>query len=219
MKNNVCGFIQLEIPQGLQRRAKFLTGFTLLEILIAITIMALILIIIYGSYTGSVQIITENGDDFEIYHIARFFLNTISEELSCAYDGGSSVPFKGETKGLEFTSTNKSGYMDYPPESGDFYRLKYSLGNTSSTQGNYIMYRDEDGQSDVIGEDIRDINFEYYDGKTWEEKWDSVESKKLPTAVRITLNMDKKGVTVTFNTVVSIQAAYEGESSEGNNQK
>ena len=194
-------------------------GFTLLEILIAVTIMALILIIIYGSYTGSVQIITENGDDFEVYHIARFLLNTLSEELSCAYDGGSSAGFHGEAKRLEFTSTNKSGYEKYPPESGDFYKLKYFIEDAPSSQGNYIMYRDEDGQSDVIGEDIKDINFEYYDGKTWEGEWDSAESGKLPTAVRITLNMDKKGVTVTFNTVVSIQAAYEGESSEGNNQK
>ena len=194
-------------------------GFTLLEILIAVTIMALILIIIYGSYTGSVQIITENGDDFEVYHIARFLLNTLSEELSCAYDGGSSAEFHGEAKRLEFTSTNKSGYVSYPPESGDFYNLKYFIEGATSSQGNYIMYRDEDGQSDVIGEDIKDINFEYYDGKTWEGQWDSAESGKLPTAVRITLNMDKKGVTVTFNTMVSIQAAYEGESSEGNNQK
>lgn len=187
-------------------------GFTLLEILIAVTIMALILITIYGSYTGSVQIITDSGDDFEAYHIARFLLNTISEELSCAYDGGSSSSFKGEAKELEFTSTNKSGYKDYPPESGDFYRLKYFIeGAASSEEGNYIMYRDEDGQSDVIGEDIRDIKFEYYDGETWEEKWDSAESKKLPTAVRITLNVDKKGVPVTFNTIISIQASYAGE--------
>jgi len=183
-------------------------SFTLLEILIAITIMALILIIIYGSYTTSVRVINENWNDFEIYHIARFFLNTLSEELVCVYGGGASAPFRGEAKTLEFTSTNKSGYEKYPPESGDYYRLKYSTGDAPSIPGKYVLYRDEDNQVDEIGEDINEIHFEYYDGQKWQEEWDSVELKKLPRAVRITLNMDKDGMPVKFNTIVSIQTIY-----------
>jgi hypothetical protein len=40
--------------------------------------------------------------------------------------------------------------------------------------------------------EIRSIKFQYFDGRTWSEDWNSRETKSLPVAVRIRLSLRKK---------------------------
>ncbi len=65
-------------------------GFTLIEILVAITILAMIFSIIFGTFFYTVRNAEEQEERAAIYHRANFILSNISRNVSSAY-----VPFAG----------------------------------------------------------------------------------------------------------------------------
>ena len=59
-------------------------GFTLLEILISMTIVAVVMSIIFTSYTGGMKIIKDTTDQSAVYAMARVALSRIVEDLACS---------------------------------------------------------------------------------------------------------------------------------------
>ncbi|MEA2038961.1 MAG: prepilin-type N-terminal cleavage/methylation domain-containing protein, partial [Thermodesulfobacteriota bacterium] len=72
-----------EPVNGYETRHK--RGFTLLEILIALFIFAIVLSTIFASYTGTFRIINETESQADIYGMARIALERIQEDLESAY--------------------------------------------------------------------------------------------------------------------------------------
>lgn len=70
------------------------SGFTLVEILIATAILAVIVSIVFTSYTGGMKIISETQSQSNIYSMARIASERIKEDLESSYIGNS---FSGET--------------------------------------------------------------------------------------------------------------------------
>ncbi|MFC1534077.1 type II secretion system protein J [Thermodesulfobacteriota bacterium] len=60
-------------------------GFTLIEILIAIFILAVVLSILYSSYSGTLRIIDETESEAVVYEMARITLERIVYDLKSAY--------------------------------------------------------------------------------------------------------------------------------------
>jgi len=60
-------------------------GFTLAEILIAIFIFAVVLTMIYTSYTGTFRIVDETESQAEIYRMARITMERMLEDLEATY--------------------------------------------------------------------------------------------------------------------------------------
>jgi len=61
------------------------SGFTLIEILIAIFIFAVVLTTIYTSYTGTFRVVDETESQAEIYRMARIALERMLEDLESTY--------------------------------------------------------------------------------------------------------------------------------------
>ena len=79
-------------------------GFTLLEILIAVFILATILSILYTSYTGTLRNIQETEYQAEIYQMARITLERMVEDLESAHIS----PFGDVTKPEESNSMDST---------------------------------------------------------------------------------------------------------------
>jgi type II secretion system protein J len=60
-------------------------GFTLLEVMIAIGIMATILVILFGTYSAAVDRAARTRDLSQIYHEARVLLQLMANDLRSAY--------------------------------------------------------------------------------------------------------------------------------------
>jgi general secretion pathway protein J len=183
-------------------------GFTLVEVMVAAAILALIMAIIYGAFAGSIktmEISTEGGD---VYRKARLILNHIAEDISCAYlpttqeNSNIQYAFIGDDREenglprdtLSFTSTAL-------PVKGPGTGLKeigYGITLDPETDEPALVMRedvtpdghvDEGGRSYLIGEGIWGLDFTFFDarGRDW-ERWDSTASifgGKLPRRVRI----------------------------------
>ncbi len=64
-------------------------GFTLIEILIATAILAVIVSIVFTAYTGGIRIINETQSQSDIYSMARIASERIREDLESSYIAGS----------------------------------------------------------------------------------------------------------------------------------
>jgi type II secretion system protein J len=184
--------------------APAVTGFTIIEILIALLISGIIVGVIYASYMGSLRIIYNSQTDMERTHMARILLNRIDTDLRCAFlraykeylvfvgvDSGEGE-FGSDT--LTFTASNHRRSERNAPES-TLCEVSYSL-DPERDENLYILRRedptlDEDpfsgGETRIIGEGVAGLDFEYYDGESWVPSWDSREEYSLPYAVRVKL--------------------------------
>ncbi len=72
-------------------------GFTLLEILIAIFILALVVSAVFGAFSGTFKVVNETEVQEEIYAAARVALERISEDLASVCGGGLSKGEQPET--------------------------------------------------------------------------------------------------------------------------
>ena len=67
------------------------SGFTLIEVLVAVTILAIIFTIVFGTFFYTVNNAEEQEERAALYHRASYILNDISQTVSSAF-----VPFGGE---------------------------------------------------------------------------------------------------------------------------
>ena len=84
----------------------FHSGFTLIEILIATFIFAVVLTTIYTSYTGTFRVVDETESQTEIYRMARIALERMLEDLESVY-----IPKNPETGRSEESRRSPSRFV------------------------------------------------------------------------------------------------------------
>jgi general secretion pathway protein J len=189
------------------------SGFTLVEVMIAATILALIMSIIYGAFAGSLktmEISTEGGDH---YRQARLILNRMVQELSCACLPAAQdtqeitdieYAFIGEDRVEEDVARDTLTFTSAaPPLEGPSRGLKemgYAVTIDPETDEPVLVMREdvtpddrpqEGGRIYLIGPGVWGLDFTFYDarGRDW-ERWDSTASifdGRLPQRVRIAI--------------------------------
>ncbi|HDH51631.1 MAG TPA: prepilin-type N-terminal cleavage/methylation domain-containing protein [Nitrospirae bacterium] len=165
-------------------------GFTLLELILAITLFSLVALIIGAGFRLGIKA-WEKGDaeTFETQKL-RALSGLISQSIKSAYpykmeiDGEETVLFEGDEHSIIFATA----LVD--PSFGGFkwVMLSYSEGALRFADG--VLpdkeFRDADPEDEeVIDPDTEEIRFEYLAGPDdeWEESWEFGD--KLPVAVRV----------------------------------
>lgn len=190
-------------------------GFTLLEILVAISIFAVILSVIFASYTGTFRIIEELESQSEIYEMARIAIGRIQEDLesACLYktdeasEPGRAGQFVGEDKEVSGRDADTLRFLsmahldlDKEGETGGRAEIGYYLKENEEANG-LVLYRtdtpefeeapEEETGGLILCEGLYSINFTYYnaDGEKF-EAWDTEEKTfkdTLPVMVLLEL--------------------------------
>jgi len=211
------------------RRSRSARGFTLMEIMIAVAITALMGAMISMAFqTGfhAKEVVEAEADHYRMLRVA---MNRMAREIGSAYvsdryDGrryrdqnDRPTNFVGEEDRLLFTTfAHQRMYTD--AKESDQAVVEYFV-QQSSEQGangrNDLMRRvnpnvegrmDRGGTTDVLFEGVKKLELAYWDSerKEWEDEWDTkrLEQKsKLPTRVRITLvALDENGKEVSYTT-------------------
>jgi general secretion pathway protein J len=186
------------------------SGFTLLEILIAIAILAVVATLVYASFDASIKVIDGVNHESDIYRDARLILTKLSEDLSMAYmpRGLQEATFVGQDgvvedrpqDSLRFTALSHVRVLPDQPTS-DLTLIEYTLEAGPEGKGWVLLRREnanlyglsQDGGEYEIGEGIRGFNLRYFDGKTWADSWDPATHKDLPRVVEIELQFQESG--------------------------
>ena len=187
-------------------KSEIQNGFTLLELMISLTIVGLILVIVFGSLRIGVRAWEKGEKDVEMRQRERIVLDLVKRQIASIFvrvvKDKDEQPFflKGDGGSMEFISRipmvpgNRAGlvYVKYVVGAGDGgkKRLMFSEKNT------YIIEKVmEDQAEDEFFELIpgaENIEFEYLRGPSedeeesvWQETWDPDSDKGVPVAVKI----------------------------------
>lgn len=165
-------------------------GFTLLEILIAMTILSLIAVIIGASLRLGIRAWERGEADIESSQNIRFFVERLSQQIKSAYpyqmqiDGEKAIAFQGKSDSIFFVTSsvrdNEGGlkWFSYFVKDGSLTVQEGILPDKK------VMEKiSENGE--VLDLNISELKFGYFSSekKEWKESWDS--KTELPGAVKI----------------------------------
>jgi general secretion pathway protein J len=185
------------------------SGFTLVEVMLAMTIFALIGTILYGAFSIGHGAVEKSQASFADNQKLRSFADLLGSYVRSAYPYRSSVQdptifFIGEESELRFVSSFSLAmggrgmakvrlFWESDGKDGGVLRLEEETP---------VRVETEEGSSEghttgmVIREGVREFRIAYLDSKSgdekWEERWDSKERNALPRAVRLNYRAEER---------------------------
>jgi general secretion pathway protein J len=192
-------------------------GFTLLELVVATAIFAIVIAATYSLFDSARGITTRAEFRAQLFQSARASLQAIEADvrgavlLGTAFDTGFIGTNLGSEKEpldkLELVSVTRTTGAPYDINEPDvvrgsdlskvYYWIEQDEGRTPHgllrerprelTPPGGPVHREED----VVGvaEDVVFVNFRYYDNGQWTDTWDSTQTRKLPKAVEVTVHV------------------------------
>ncbi len=175
------------------------SGFTLIEVLLAVAITGIIVGVVCGSLRGVMRTVEDARARAEICQTARGVLWRMSGEINnCIM--GEDMEFVGESGGigeadmlcLSFYSAGEGPGS----EQSDVNRVEYRL-----SEG--VLYKSISGIAFAVAEKVGGLKLRYFDGAEWQKSWDSEAREKLPVMVEMDFEIQGEF----FSTAVSIPVA------------
>jgi general secretion pathway protein J len=188
-------------------------GFTLLEVIVAMSIMALIAALTFGSIQGALASRDWLEQADETNQIARIAMDRIRRDLALAYltDSTSAintyrtifVAKDDSPDKLWFTSlSHKRLYRD--ARESDQTEITYWTEEDPTTEDAFVLLRREaaridsepekDGVIQPLAYKVKAFELRYLDATTseWSEEWDTtgtIQTERLPRAVQVNLTL------------------------------
>jgi prepilin-type N-terminal cleavage/methylation domain-containing protein len=207
-------------------------GFTLLELLLAIAIAAVIITIVNFAFFQSNKNIEAVRTQREAYQTVRIVMDRMVKDLTCAYLPSpvlrpamtaleqSMYRFVGtddDSSGIDkdtisFTTTTDIGFSKVP---GGICEVDYYLKEMEDRKDVFTLMRREDptphygitkaGSEMEIAEDVLGMNIIYIDDTNQEVKeWDLSKKLTLPKQVKVTLTMEAGKDKLTYTATASL---------------
>jgi general secretion pathway protein J len=208
-------------------------GFTLIEIMLALALMAFVTSLLWGTFAQTAKIKKRLESAQDRTHTVRVALMRMSREIEMAFRSGS------DTMGTQMPRTMFSGTahndMDElrfswfghqrmradAPEGDTALVTYFSLPDPEDPRVTNLMRRETKrleskdlkllpGETYILCPDVVRLKFAYYDykQKDWREDWDTTKAdgqQYLPTQVRIQLTvLDERGVAITFTSIARL---------------
>ncbi len=193
-------------------------GFTLLELVVATSIFAIVIAATYSLFDSARGITTRAEFRAQLFQSARAALQAIEDDLkgavmlNTAFDSGFIGTNVGSEKEpldkLEFVSVNRYTGAPY-----DVYATDPVVRGIDVSKVYYWIEQDEkrkvhglvrekpreltppngpvhrEEDCVAIADDVVFLNFRFYDGTQWLDQWDSTQTRNLPKAVEVTVHV------------------------------
>ncbi len=188
------------------------SGFTLLEVLIAVVLLGILSAALYGSYFGVLRARDRAASGMESRRELGATLDLIRREVS-------SAQFNRTDKRLRFVVEDRDNFgtpsstLELTPlvptagqnrkESG-IVTVAYRIAEKNKKRILTRQERDLFSEEDTVlaypqMEQITGFLVECYDGAKWVKSWDSTINGTLPKGVRVTVQVEDEGKTVEFS--------------------
>lgn len=206
---------------------------TLLEVLIAMTILSLMLMMVWYATSSSIEAKNDVEGIQEREHEIRVAMSRMVKDIQVAYlstyenqgidnrrtlfIGKDSRPvaelrFSGLGHRVLWAESNESEqtWIAYSAADDPEDRSKTNLIRRESRRLSNEPWESEPGEVDVLLRDIEQVEFEYFNWQDneWQDTWDTTkndgEKNKLPERVRITITMKRDDKTIKRTTQVRL---------------
>lgn len=208
------------------------SGFTLIEVLLAMAVLAFVTTIMWGSFSQTAQSKRKLEAAQERTHTARVALMRMSRELEMAYLATETSP--GAYTRTLMTSSSQATVDELSFSTFAHQRLRGGLAEGDTSVVTYYADRDPDdprvtnlmrretrrlqaedaktlpAEAYVLCPDVARVKFTFYDykKKEWENEWNTRTpgAEFLPSHIRISLTViDERGQEVTYSTDARIR--------------
>ena len=192
-------------------------GFTLIEVLVTLTILGFILLIIFGAFRLGLSAWNRGESTKENYQKVRIISQLISRQVKSAVPykiktqkaEGDYLAFEGKAHSLKFVSA-------FPMKSRQaegFVYAVYEFKEGGEEEGRLILYEQRVLNKDFFADDLKEdlgisilegisnVRFEFYreedpdenKPEEWVEEWNAKEENKLPKALRMIITQKNGG--------------------------
>ncbi len=209
-------------------------GFTLVEMLVALTLVALLAVSLWGVLRVSIRSWQNGTQSIDVNQRHRTVLDLVQKQIASIYGlvppvdplvGGAAYPiFAGTETSMQCISLNSLRFQEVP----GLALVSYDV--VRDARGNYALVEREaqylgsypgresfperiDERSTVIFDNLVNFAFEYFDPggsdrpSRWVREWNAKELLRLPAAVSMTMiGLDARGKQFSRHMVVPIQA-------------
>ncbi|HXG52205.1 MAG TPA: type II secretion system protein GspJ [candidate division Zixibacteria bacterium] len=176
-------------------------GFTLIEVVLAMTIFALMATILYGAFALGHSAIERTRGRFDENQKLRSFSDLLAGYIRSSYPYRPSpqdpaVYYEGQERRLAFVSS-----ISVAMGGRGMARVELSWSGSEDGEGALLLEEQVpvrlDGESEesgqrsrvVLDERVRDVRLAYLDpqgdGESWESEWSGGRNQALPRAVRL----------------------------------
>lgn len=189
-------------------------GFTLIEMLLAISIFSILLVAIHSVFFTAMRLRNTAVDSLEASLPVEQALNVMQHDLAniCTSTNSTNGGFMGPLQssptnmlpnqiGPDFYTT--SGEMDGMVPWGNIEKIDYLLSApTNGVRGpgqdliravtRNLLPMTQPPQPDeehALLSGVQNLTFLYYDGTTWETSWDTTQQTNLPQAIKVQIQM------------------------------
>ena len=210
------------------------SGFTLIEVMLALAILAFLTTILWGSFSQTAANKRAIESAQERLHTVRVALMRMSREIEMAYLSDSENTALTERRTF-LTGSSHADVDELTFSTFAHQRLRAGLAEGDTALINYYGARDPDdrrvvnlmrretrrlqaenpstlpGESYILCPDVLRVRFTYYDHKKkeWDNEWTTMNAsgaQYLPTHIRITITiLDERGMEVSYSTDARIQ--------------
>ena len=214
-------------------------GFTILEVLVSMIIVALVMTIIYSAFSAGSKVCKFGSKRAQIFHSARLAMQDIIQSIENLEYGtneyfvfvGKSQSGKsigGESVGedeLEFATSTEPTFIDGRWHAG-LARVKYVIEKDRKDPNATVLEKwvteldDEDFKDAYVVElsqNIVGVSFRYYDDNDYDDSWDSDTKEKLPELVEVTFYIQEGDNVILFRSGALIPNMIVGKKVEKSN--
>ena len=185
------------------------TGFTLIEVVLALGISAIVLVTISLAFTGALKLRDRAEANVQQSLPVERALDLIGRDLKNAVppglilaaplqSGGAMQGGMDANNGIQiFTST---GLLTPGKPWGDIQKVTYGLQSSSDSTSNtkdliravtrnLLATGPEDEEDQFVMSGVQSLKFSYFDGASWLDSWNDSTETNLPLAVRVDLQL------------------------------
>ncbi|MGD0233848.1 MAG: type II secretion system protein GspJ [Syntrophorhabdales bacterium] len=192
-------------------------GFTLIEMLLAIALSALLLVTVYTTYFSIARSIDTTLKTQELLETGRILLEMLKRDIRGMT--GSRFPLISTVEEINGKLVTNIVFVTSTPSSNNPFKwskVGYTL--TQDRQGQLIFIKkaaknpnddlDQLGSVFEVSRLVSSFQLTFFDGTEWVKQWDSRSTGKLPKQVRITVELsDEKKNVQTFTAEEGIPSA------------
>ena len=198
-------------------------GFTLIEFLIAVSILSIIVAVSYTSFVSVRKTMLVGKRSLQVMREVRSFLERLDVEISGSIyvrgDEGTLFQSKRdevgqlETSNLVFTTIMPQSLLE-AGKRGEVVRVEYEVSQNKNdeellvlTKRMYMLSlppRDFDKPVEfVVGEEFSSFQLRFRSGNQWFESWDTETKNELPDGVELVFSLGGRSYREFFNVYIS----------------
>lgn len=198
---------------------KLQQGFTLVEVLVAISISAILLVTIYGVFTSMSRARARLQTEGEGYHLARVIFDRIGREIRGSYVAGQApeTRLRGgiDDRGVPFLTLATTASTPRQGVTSGIALVRYELRETAGEPAGRMAlmrserpYFTEDTQAPAyrLASGIDSLRVRFLSGGEWRDQWPPDTGDDPPQAVEVTLTLAVDGTSIPFRSAFEVPA-------------